>query len=262
MSTTFPAELYQAFSILLRTFGFLLPFSELRRQLGALNFAALVLAISIGAVHISTLLSGTLRAGAIGNIEVSELVLNGLSELLFGLTLGAPFGVVLSVLLSGGRIVDLLRGNLLAEQLLPGLEERASALEAALTLGFLTVSLSGAAAIGSIALLYDSIVRAPEAKLFLFPDTTFSLSQFVQSVFRELVRFFGPVAGSLFAFELLCAGIGRACPKAAVQTELAALKLVVGLGLLLCLSWNGLRTGQLLDSAKLLSERSFRAVGQ
>jgi type III secretory pathway component EscT len=164
------------------------------------------------------------------------LIVSGLGEILLGFAMSIPFSIVIASIGSTGRIVDLLRGNQIAEQLVPGFEERASALEKLLSLALFAGLFSSGLWKIPLNVFYKSFSIPPGAVFdnFVHPER---IIEFTQLCLRECLWFIAPAVALLFACDMISLGLTRAAPKLNIQAELTGAKLILGLLFLSLLDW-------------------------
>ncbi len=131
----------------------------------------------------------------------------------------------------GARLLDSSRGALLAEQLLPGLEQRSSSLEAlssvALCFSFLNAGLHRPV----LRILYQSFEIPPGLILERAAANEFfiSLLRFSQSVLLQSLLFVSPVILGVFLADLAVTLLNRHLPRLALTAEYFCIRLVLGI---------------------------------
>ncbi len=254
MFTQLPAEASVYLCSFARIFGFFLPFAELRRHLGVLNIGGFAVVLAAGLTRSIPL------AALPPSFEAKQAVVQSVIEIAFGMLIGAPFAFILSFVLSGARLVDFFRGNQLAEQLLPGYQERTSTLEAPFTVGALAIVFSTGTWIQPLEIVRASLVSAPQAAMEFSAHSFGQMIAIVHTSFAETVRFLGPLVATLFAYDLFTIGIARAYPRAPLQSELAAMRLLLGLAVLGVLNWESFGAESLLTAAETAARSLFGGV--
>lgn len=243
-------DIISALLVLARTYGFLLPFTAYRLPVRA--HATLVLACT---------LAGWLFASDVavapGDLPQSQPALSSggfallvLAELGAGAILATPFALALELPGMSGRLVDTLRGSLIAEQLLPGTEQRGSTLEALASLLLPAVVLLGGlhhlaldALRRSLRISASGLLDAASAT----PELFVNLSAAVLGSGALLVA---PVLAVLLVVEILIACLTRMLPRVALGAELAPLRLLLGVALAL----------PLLDATEAVHRTTARAT--
>lgn len=140
-----------------------------------------------------------------------------------GLSLALPFVAAGETLTMLGRVVDNTRGAQQAEQLLPGLESRASHLEA-------TALLCGAALLLNSPLrfvLYSSLVTGPEG--VTSPEGCIAA---FSAALHLTLQFALPVAAPIFLLDVGLAYLSRLTPRVSLAGEAANLRNTTALAFL------------------------------
>ena len=228
-SPVFQTELWTGFLLLLRIYTALVVLAKLAALIPVPARLALASALAL-AGSIAHANSRTL-------VPLPEELLGGIAaaatETVRGVLLAAPLGIALEMLPTAGRIADVCRGNQMAEQLLPDLSERVSPLE------LLTAMMACLFCFqtGAAHTLFASLMAEPIAAADLFAAAYQGSSLIALETLLRLsaltiqsgLFIAAPVLAACALLDVLAVGIGRLIPRVAVTSELAALRLVLGI---------------------------------
>jgi type III secretion protein T len=158
------------------------------------------------------------------------------AELLIGMLIALPAAIFLEVLPNAGRLIDLTRGAMMAEQLLPGFERRTSPLESIsfLIVMFCLFSLRGYRAL--VAALYQSYaVPGIQLGAVISGDMALRMQEparlavsLVFSALQAACLFAGPALAVLLLLEVSLMILSRVLPRINTAGEMAGIKLVGG----------------------------------
>lgn len=168
-------------------------------------------------------------------LSVEVLSVAGFQELLLGLSLGLPLALFLESILGALRLIDTIRGAQIAEQLLPGVEERTSLLE---TFGMVILS---AVSIQSLpqftTALYKSFRVVPIASNAVLQAPCWQnglpeiLLQF-STMLRTSCGVIAPLLITAVVLELGLLAASKAMPRVLLHQETQGIRLLLGLALL------------------------------
>ena len=240
----------------IRNYAFLCSFGLLRQFLKQPAMLALCFGLSCAAANLNWAVKPVLPDWR--TLDVIGFSAIFLGELGVGLLVAMPFVLLLESASAAGRLIDYARGAMIAEQQLPGLEQRTSPLESLSMIMLMVVVFSAGVHRPVLSVLQQSYTH-PATRLglglgvmnaFGAPALIFSIAHTALSALRAVCAFAAPAILGMFLLELLVMLVSRMLPRLALSSELAPAKLLLGL-LLFC---------QLFEGSELPLADEFRSL--